>query len=327
MGKPNPLDLVNLLKGHRTFIQTHNFPDPDAIATAAGLKTFLEAHGVETEICYDGRIDQLGTSRMMENFGIQVVQKDRIADMNAEDYIVVVDGQKYNSNMSDLPGTEIACIDHHLVVVECEEYAYKDVRKVGSCAAIIVSYFKETNTELPTLIASALCYGIKMDTADFKRGTTTFDVSMFDYAFQFADPAKISAMYSNVMEFQDLKAYAAAIENIKIYDRVGFACIPFECVDALIAIISDFILSLDIVDISVVYSVRPTGYKFSVRSENPKVHSGKLVSSALSGVGSGGGHKAMAGGFVPEEGVKKLGGEPREELTRRFMDQIEHLDL
>ena len=28
----DPLQLVELLRGHRTYIQTHNFPDPDAIA-------------------------------------------------------------------------------------------------------------------------------------------------------------------------------------------------------------------------------------------------------------------------------------------------------
>jgi nanoRNase/pAp phosphatase (c-di-AMP/oligoRNAs hydrolase) len=161
-----------------------------------------------------------------------------------------------------------------------------------------------------------------MDTADFKRGTTKFDVSMFDYAFQVAIPEKISAMYSNIMEFQDLKAYAAAIEDIKVYDRVGFACIPFACVDAMIAIIADFILSLDVVDVAVIYSIRPNGYKFSVRSEIPNVDAGQMINHALSGIGSGGGHKSMAGGFIPIENVKKLGHEPKAEIERIFLQSI-----
>lgn len=109
------------------------------------------------------------------------------------------------------------------------------------------------------------------------------------------------------MEFKDLRAYAAAIDNIKIYDRTGFACIPFDCPDALIAIISDFILALDVVDVSIVYSVRKDGLKFSVRSEVEAVDAGKLVATALSGYGSGGGHKAMAGGFVPNESLDQIG--------------------
>ena len=66
----NPLELVELLKGHRVFIQTHNFPDPDAIASGFGLQYFLGVHGVVSDICYDGKIDKLSTKKMFEVFGI-----------------------------------------------------------------------------------------------------------------------------------------------------------------------------------------------------------------------------------------------------------------
>ena len=48
------LKLVNLLKGHKVYLQTHNFPDPDALASAFGMQVFLRAHGVESTICYSG---------------------------------------------------------------------------------------------------------------------------------------------------------------------------------------------------------------------------------------------------------------------------------
>jgi ABC-type glutathione transport system ATPase component len=51
----DPLQLVELLRGHRTYIQTHNFPDPDAIASAFGLQHFLNYHGINADICYDGK--------------------------------------------------------------------------------------------------------------------------------------------------------------------------------------------------------------------------------------------------------------------------------
>lgn len=50
----NPLQLVELLKGHKNYIQTHNYPDPDAVASAFGLQNFLRQHGVDAQICYDG---------------------------------------------------------------------------------------------------------------------------------------------------------------------------------------------------------------------------------------------------------------------------------
>ena len=47
----NPLQLTELLKGHKSYIQTHNYPDPDAVASAYGLQYFLKMHGIDAEIC------------------------------------------------------------------------------------------------------------------------------------------------------------------------------------------------------------------------------------------------------------------------------------
>ena len=129
-------------------------------------------------------------------------------------------------------------------------------------------------------------------------------------------------MYRNVMEFTDLKAYGAAIDNIHVYDGVGFAAIPFDCPDALIAIISDFILSLDVVAVSVVYAIRPDGIKFSVRSERKEIDAGTLVRNALKGCGNGGGHKAMAGGYIPLESMHLLGEDAKYQIEKLFMEQM-----
>lgn len=315
-----PFKLIEILKGHKVYIQTHNFPDPDAIASAYGLQKLLEQHGVPADICYDGRIEKLSTSKMFEVFAIQMKDRNEISDMTEKDYIVTVDSQKYNSNLTDFIGDEVACIDHHPTVFACE-YLYKDVRITGACASLIAEYYKITDTPMPKLVASALAYGIKMDTADFTRGATEFDAAMFAYVFEKADKDKIRQMYKDVMEMDDLKAYAAAIDTIHIYENIGFSQIPFDCPDAMIAIISDFILALDVVEVSIVYATRSDGIKFSVRSEiTDFVDAGKLTRQALEGVGSGGGHKTMAGGFIPKENQSKLTDTMLEE---RFIEAIE----
>ena len=318
----NPLELVELLKGHRVFIQTHNFPDPDAIASGFGLQYFLGVHGVESDICYDGKIDKLSTKKMFEVFGISAKSKDEIGDMKPDDYIVVVDAQKLNANLTDFIGDEVACIDHHPTFKGCE-YQYKDIRIVGACSSIIGDYFRQTETELPENIAAALAYGIKMDTADFTRGAYPYDAEVFSYLFERADVHLINDMYMNVMELPDLKAYGAAIDSIVLEGEVGFAKIPFDCPDALIAIISDFILSLDVVTVSIVYAMREDGIKFSVRSEIDRVDAGKVAAISLEGVGNGGGHRGMAGGFIHKNRIQELGKDMDENIRKRFMKHIE----
>lgn len=317
----DPLQLVELLKGHKSYIQTHNYPDPDAIASAYGLQCFLKQHGIYAWICYDGEASKLSTKKMFEVFGIEVLPKEKLLEMTEKDYIVTVDSQKYNANLTDFIGDEVACIDHHPTYVDCE-YAYKDVRKAGACATLIAEYFYKTGTQMDASAAAALAYGIKMDTDDFIRGVTDLDIDMFAYVYKMADVDKIETMYNNVLELSDLQAYGAAINNIHIIDGVGFASIPFDCPDALIAIVSDFILSLDVVDVSVIYAIRKDGVKFSVRSERKMIDAGKLVEKALLNYGNGGGHQAMAGGFIPMENLDKISGGLHGMVEKVFMEQV-----
>lgn len=319
------LKLVSLLKGHKVYLQTHNFPDPDALASAYGMQVFLRAHGVESTICYAGEVEANSTKKMMEVFQIDACEIDDIHDMKPEDYIVTIDGQKYNSNLSDFPGDEVACIDHHPTMKPCA-YQYSDLRICGACASIVTSYFKESGTTLDMKTATALLYGIKMDTDSFNRGVTDFDIEMFAYLHKIADNQIIISLSHNNYEIQDLYAYGEAIRNIKIYDNVGFASISFDCPDALVAMISDFILGLDIVEFAVVYAARNGGYKFSVRNETKHYHAGTVTARALKDLGDGGGHFAMAGGMIFPDKVYLLGDNPHFEIQQLFMNVLYSID-
>ncbi len=318
----NPKELVQLLSGHRTFIQTHNFPDADALASAVGLQSFLKHYGIETTICYDGKIDKLSTKRMLVTFNIKIYSIHEISDMREEDYIVMVDSQKYNANLTDVIGDEVACIDHHPTFIGCD-YTYSDIRIVGACSSIIASYFQEEGIPLDSTVATALLVGIKIDTSDLSRGVTDLDIDMFAYLYKLADKEQLKDMFKNNMEFADLQAYGAAIESIEIYDRVGFAYIPFDCPDALIATISDFILALNVVDVAVVYALRKDGIKISVRSEVSAVSAGTLVAKALDNIGNGGGHAVMAGGFIGVDKVKSFGNQIEYHVRKLFLDALD----
>lgn len=313
-------DLIELCQGHSVYIQTHNFPDPDAIASAYGLKELLGIYGVESVLCYDGKIDKLSASKMLDAFHIQMLPyEDLVSDMEETDRIICVDTQKNGGNVTDFVGDEVACIDHHPTFVPVK-YCYQDIRITGACASMIAEYYALSGNEPGEDVATALLYGIKMDTLQFTRGVTEFDIEMFEYLFQRCDQEKLAALERNNMEFTDLKAYGAAIENIELYDKVGFSCIPFSCPDAMIAILSDFILSLVEVEVAIVFSFREDGIKLSVRSENPDVHAGDLLHAALKDIGNGGGHAEMGGGFISKAQMPKLGQYPKDYIRNLFLD-------
>lgn len=317
-------ELIQLLKEQKVYIQTHNFPDPDALASAFALQQYLKHYDVEAVICYDGKLERASARRMLENFGICVFSVEENGYLQAEDYVILIDSQNQNANVSDIGGKKVACIDHHPIFVEYP-YEYRDIQRVGSCASIVASYFKEDEIPIEPNVAAALAYAIKMDTADFTRGTTQLDTDMFAYLFRYADWKLVQFMYTNTLEFEDLRAYEAAIQSIEVYDKVGFAFIPFVCQPALIAIISDFMKALDEVNIAVIYAMQEDGIRFSVRSEEEEVNVGSLLKSILKGIGDGGGHPAMAGGYISREAADRLGDGLHQTVRQRFMQGIREM--
>ena len=319
------LELVEYCRSHKVYIQTHNFPDMDAIASAFGLQGLLAHYGVPATLCYVGKIDSLSTRKMTELLNIEITSYSVLKEqMREEDAVICVDSQKLGGNIKDLVGDEVACIDHHPTYRQVA-YRYADIRPVGSCATLIAEYYQKLNVPMRKDVATALLYGLKMDTAHFSRGVTPLDIEMFGYLFPQADVKKLADLEKNALESSDLKAIGYAIENIRVYDRVGFVSIPFSCPEALIATVADFILYIEEVEIAIVYSHRADDIKFSVRTEDPTIHAGRLVRRALKDVGDGGGHPEMAGGAIPKENLPALGSYPDDVIRDRFLQALETL--
>ena len=320
--RPDIMDLIRICKGHKVYIQTHNIPDPDAIGSAFGLQQLFKAYSIDATICYDGDIDKLSSSKMLDMFGIEMFADQDIADeMKAEDYIICVDSQKNSGNITDLVGDEIAAIDHHPTTEKNANipYLYKDVRIVGACSTLIAGYYQDLGIEPGVHVATALLYGLKMDTLQFSRGVKDEDIAAFAYLNDLADEQNLASLEMNNIEFSDLKSYGAAINNIQVFGYLGVSFIPFACPDTMVSIVADFILSLIEVEVAVIYCERPDGLKFSVRSERSDVNAGELISKALQGVGGGGGHATMAGGRVPAANVEKLGEFTNNAIIERFI--------
>ena len=319
-------ELVKLCKGRHIYIQTHNFPDADAIASAYGLQALFNTFGIESTIFCIGAIYRISTSNLTELYDIKVYLEDDLKDKKKDsDYIICVDSQKNGGNITDTIGDEIACVDHHPKYIEENyKYKYEHIEIVGACATLVARYFKELNIEPSKEVATTLLYGIKMDTLQFTRGVTLEDINMFGYLYERVDIDNLHYLESNSLVFNDLKAYGYAIDNIKVYEDIGFTVIPYSCPDGLIGELSDFLLSLKEVNVSIVFAEREDGIKLSVRSILQKVNAGDLVYNVLKGIGNGGGHACMAGGFIPKNNLNKLGDYAISKLIDMFLNGLQY---
>ena len=316
-------EIIENITSRHVYIQTHNFPDPDAIASAYGLMALLQKNDIDASICYKGKIERFSTNGFINRLGIELVDLDTIT-LGPEDKIILVDSQRGNSNIIDTDAESIICIDHHPTFAEGAHYRYADIRpEYGACATIIASYYFENDIEMDSKVATALLYGIKNDTMGLSRGVSVEDVNAYQKLYSKCDLELIKSLEHCSLKYDDLKAYATAINSIKIFDKVSFANTGYDCPEALIATISDFMIDIAEVEFSVVYSIRDDGIKLSVRSLGT-LDAGVITNEALNGIGGGGGHAEMAGGFVPfgdkmpHDDIELAIGT----LEQRFLEQI-----
>ncbi len=297
-------ELVTLLKNapDEVFLQPHDVPDPDAIASCYALEHLLRVRGIETQIVYEHTIEKANSLKMLDLFGIDMRHSKDIVTLGKEDWAVLVDAQKTNSNITDLITDEVAVIDHHEYAGN-HGYRFKDVRPdTGACSSIIASYYLENGVEVPGHVATALVYGIFMDTDNLTRGISEFDVEMFYRLYALTNISLINQLKGNQISLKNLKEYAQAFQDVEVYGQLAFLRLD-NSNDSLLGSAGDLVITIAGVNVVVAYSIRENGIRFSIRSISRDIKANLLVRYILKDIGFGGGHGSMAGGFLPSENI------------------------
>jgi len=290
--------LLNVLKKqNRVYIQPHNIPDPDAIASSFALATLLQRFGIPSRIIYGDSIEKANSKRMVDMFNIKLECINNGFSIDKDDFVIFLDAQRGNSNLTDLQVKQVGVIDHHDKMTKAE-YVYEDIRtEMGACSSMVTGYYQEMGVEPSLEVATALVYGIMTDTDNLTRYNNNADAEMFYWLYKYADFTMIKNLRMNEIGKTDIFAYAKALQNIEIYGNIGFIHIE-DCNDSLLGTISDMVYTIEGVAIVVSYAKREDGIKFSIRSGLGVIKANDLVRHILDNHGVGGGHDEMAGGFI-----------------------------
>ncbi len=303
----------HLRAGPPVFLQPHNFPDHDAVATAFGLQHLLASRGVPSQIVYDGDIQRDSLRTMIAELEVDIRPQHEVTRRET-DAIVVVDGCKGNKNVTDLVGTEVAVIDHHQVEAP-DDVPLVDIRPdVGSCSTIVHSYYLELGLEPTRAVATALLVGLNTDTAQLTRGVSELDVEAFAHLYRQADVVLHNSILRNYIQSKDLSFLRFALEHARVETGVLFCHFPEGCNQNLLGILGDFFLAVQEVEVVVLCATNAGGVNLSMRSERRGVNAAAVIQQALAGIGFGGGHRDMAGGVVRDPSRF----DP-EEVRRRFL--------
>ncbi len=306
-------------------IQPHDFPDHDAISSAYALSIILQQFAIKTRIVYNGDIDRISLSNMIAWLNIPVIHCSQ-ANLDDEDYIITVDGCAGEKNLTDMPGDEIAVIDHHLVNTP-DNLWFSDIRShYGATATIIYEYYQLLNIRMPVNVATALLIGLNIDTANLTRGFCDADLSAFVALNQGADLAQVNKICRNSLLHNELINFEEACRAVQQSQGIATVLLKVPCAKNMLGVLADFLLSVNEFDVVIVAMQSNSCLQLSLRSECPRVNVGKLLRETLNErkMGFGGGHHHMAGGIISADKTQHFIDDNHAHF-RPFVDAIKSL--
>lgn len=297
--------LSELLPYENIVIQCHDNPDADALACGFAVYLYLQSHGKKPDLIYAGRnrIRKSNLVMMVQDLDIPIRHVESL--VQKPQLLVMVDCQYGGGNSVRFDADTVAVIDHHRVSTQLPKLS--EVRSnLGACSTLIWQLLKKENFDVKNnrRLSTALYYGLYTDTSGLSELAHPLDKDLRDEA---AFDTQLMHKYRNAnLSLEELETAGAALLHSDYIEEYRAAVVKSgPCDPNVLGIISDLVLEVDAIDICVVFNVVQDGVKFSVRSCTREVKANELAAEISKGIGSGGGHEAKAGGFIPMELMTK----------------------
>jgi nanoRNase/pAp phosphatase (c-di-AMP/oligoRNAs hydrolase) len=289
-------------------VLTHDNPDPDAMASAAGVAFLLEelAHQ-PTQLGYGGIIGRAENRALVRHLKLPMVPVSRLS-VPHETLWALVDTQPPTGNHS-LPKEARAdiVIDHHPARPGASTPPISLIsNQYGATSTIVSLLIRTAGLTPPPMLATALFYGVKSDTRSLGREATDADTEAYRWLFGLSDAALLAEIEHPQVPVSYFRAYHRAYEAARMRGNVITVDMGKVYLPDIVPEIAERLLSLDGVKWSVAVGAHDDELYVSVRTNDRRMNAGKQIRELTEDLGgSAGGHGQMAGARLPLEGLSE----------------------
>lgn len=293
---PKIQDMMNLFSREEAWLILIN-ADPDAMASAMALKRIMSHRVLDADIARINEItrpDNLAMAR-----GVHLHMKKYDPEMLGRYHkFAILDSQAHHSpQFQDIQFSLV--IDHHPLPEHPPAVPYADIRPdYGANSTLLTEYLYNLAIRPGKLLATALQFGIKSDTASFARKFCDADLRAYHYLAKFADQPLLSRIIRSEFHRRWLPFFAKACLNLHNAGSGQFVFIGKVENPDILVVIADFLTR--------VYEFRWVAvagrYEDTVvviyRGDGSR-DIGRLANMQFSDIGSAGGHKSLARAEIP----------------------------
>ncbi len=298
-------------------ILTHDYPDPDALASAFALQSIAErAYGIQSRIAYGGVIGRM-ENRAMVSILKMPVHKIKPSDFKKYEHAALIDTQPSFENNS-FPKKRYATLvidQHPSVTTPASEFSIVDT-ECGATSVILAQALLMLHMEIPVSVATALAYGILSDTLHLYRAVRPDIIQTYLHILRHAD-LKALAFIQNPSRSKSFFTTLgkgirkAMVRRSLIVSHLGFVESP-----DLVSQIADFLLTYRRMEWALATGRYNGKLHVSLRSDKPNVLASEILRDVFLDRGEAGGHDTIAGGSF------KVGEKAKEAVWKKAEDAL-----
>lgn len=304
--KKSVLCLANVIRAAGTrglaiFLQDN--PDPDAIASGLALKRIAEKFDVRSWIYYGGNIGRQQNKTLVNLLEMDIVRlntSDKALEViNTVDKIALIEASIPSKN-NILPANVVPniIIDHHQTDFNLVKGEFVEILpKIGANSTIMTRFLRHLDIVPDSPLATALRYGIRVDTCGFTRNTTTEDLDAAAYLSPLVDVGLLNQIENPPMSAETIDIIGRAIRNREVKGSYLISFVEFITDRDALPQAAELMLQMEGVYTVLVFGIDKDKIQLSARSVDSRINLALLLQKAF-GFMNAGGHANMAAGSI-----------------------------
>ncbi len=293
--------------------------DPDAMASAMALKRILSHRAHDAVIAKVNEITRPDNLAMARYTRLRM-EPYTPAMLSGFDRYALVDSQPHHHPAFKNIAFSII-IDHHPLPETPAEAAYREIRpEYGATSTLMTEHLYNLGIRPGKLLATALQFGIKTDTASFERHFYDVDLRAYQYLARFADHVLLSRITRSEFHRRWLELFARACTNMYALNSGQYIFVGDVDNPDILVIIADFFMRVYEIRWVAVSGLYQGTAVIVFRGDGLSRDVGKYASQLFGDIGSAGGHRVMARAEFPVEATG--GKDPELFIWQRLMTPL-----
>lgn len=278
-------------------ILTHDYPDPDTLASAYALKVLAARRfGIESKIAYGGIIGRTENREMVRLLKLPV-RKLKAADLRKHAHVALVDTQPgFQNNSFPKNRRATLVIDQHPSVAKPDADLALIDPDCGATSMILAKALLSVRADLPAPVATALAYGILSDTLNLYRARRPDIMDTYLAILPRCDLRILARIQNPVHSRRFFTTLARGIQTARASRRLIVSHLGAVENPDLVSQIADFLLTYSRMHWSLATGRFREKLHVSLRIANPNADAGEILRDIFEHRGEAGGHDAIAGG-------------------------------